>query len=271
MTTSPIDDYIHQVDHHLKLRGRARQQALDDLRDALNEAADAIDDAIALTGLPEDYAASLNDQFAPPGGRSGTILGIPNSLTRGIGRRMAGTFNPSDPRLIVPRVLGLGWTLNMGAVAVKLGLLNPDDVDDEILADAADHLGAVQLAAAVPIVLAAVATAGFGLRRHEAEQATGKPQTANLIIAVAMNAAGAGLLLASTDRQIPAAQRVTMPSLAASLATITAGVSAQYATRPKGQALVISAIGLMLPVNLLCSYLPVRAALTRSQSSRKDD
>lgn len=268
MTTSPIDDYIHEVDHHLKLRGRARQQALDDLRDALNEAADAIDDAIALAGLPEDYAASLNDQFADSG-RSDTILGIPNSLTRGIGRRMAGTFNPSDPHLIVPRVLGLGWTLNMGAVAVKLGMLNPDDVDDEILADAADHLGAAQLAAAVPIVLAAVATAGFGLRRHEAEQATGKSQTANLIVAVAMNAASAGLLVASTDRQTPSAQRVTMPSLAASLATITAGISAQYGTRPKGQALVIAASALMLPVNLLFSYVPVRAALKRSQSSKK--
>ena len=38
MTTSPIDDYIHEVDHHLKLRGRARQQALDDLRDAADRA-----------------------------------------------------------------------------------------------------------------------------------------------------------------------------------------------------------------------------------------
>ena len=51
MNDSPIDDYVNQVDKHLKLRGKARKQALDDLRDALNEAVQAIDEAIGLVGL----------------------------------------------------------------------------------------------------------------------------------------------------------------------------------------------------------------------------
>ena len=117
-----IDDYVRQVESHLKLRGRARRQALNDLRDALREAAEAVDDAIAVAGRAQDYAACLDEQFGTSDGRFRTILGAPNSLGRGIGRRMAGTFNPADERLLVPRVFGIGWTINMGAVAVKLGI-----------------------------------------------------------------------------------------------------------------------------------------------------
>lgn len=268
MTTSPIDDYIHQVDHHLKLRGRARQQALDDLRDALNEAADAIDDAIALTGLPEDYAASLNDQFAPPGGRSGTILGIPNSLTRGIGRRMAGTFNPADERLLVPRVFGIGWTINMGAVAVKLGWLRPDDLDDEVLAEAAEHLmGPAQAAAGAQIGLAAASAVLLWDRRHEVRAETGESQTANLAFSIATPMVCAAILAAATDPKLPADTRVTMPALAAALATLATGASLQSAVHPKGQLIVLGASLAALADMLLLSYLPVRSALKRGWRS----
>ncbi|MDY6049099.1 MAG: DUF5808 domain-containing protein [Corynebacterium sp.] len=37
------------------------------------------------------------------------------------------TFEPENPALLVPRTIGLGWDLNLGAVAVKLGLIRPDD------------------------------------------------------------------------------------------------------------------------------------------------
>lgn len=36
-------------------------------------------------------------------------------------------FEPENPKLWVPRTVGAGWELNIGAVAVKLGLLRPDD------------------------------------------------------------------------------------------------------------------------------------------------
>lgn len=45
-------------------------------------------------------------------------------------------FNPEDPRFLVPRLLGAGWSINFGAVAVRLGLLRPDDT----IADLAEHL-----------------------------------------------------------------------------------------------------------------------------------
>lgn len=36
-------------------------------------------------------------------------------------------FEPENPSLFVPRSFGIGWDLNTGAVAVKLGLIRPDD------------------------------------------------------------------------------------------------------------------------------------------------
>lgn len=37
------------------------------------------------------------------------------------------SFEPENPRLLVPRRLGLGWDLNLGAVAVRAGWIRPDD------------------------------------------------------------------------------------------------------------------------------------------------
>ncbi len=46
---------------------------------------------------------------------------------RGMGERLTGSlWNPADERLFLPRALGWGWDLNLGAVAVRLGLIEPD-------------------------------------------------------------------------------------------------------------------------------------------------
>ena len=268
MNDSPMDDYIAQVDRHLILRGRARQQALDDLRDALREAAEAIDEAIALTGDPQDYASALNEQFADSNQEQPrTIFGMPNSFTRGIGDRIAGTFDPSDERLIIPRVFGLGWTINMGAVAVRLGLLNADDVDDEILADAAERLTPAQITTIAAIAASGVAAGAFFRHRSAAKKITGKSQTGNLIAAALLPLISAALLAASTDPGTPPNRRLTLPSVAASLALVATGASLQSAIRPGRQSIVVVTTLTSLPLEFLLSYWPVRIALKHSQST----
>jgi len=42
---------------------------------------------------------------------------------------------PADDRIIVPHALGMGWAINLGAVAVRLGVLQPDDADEETTID----------------------------------------------------------------------------------------------------------------------------------------
>lgn len=264
MTESPIDTYINEVAKQLKLRGHNRRQALADLRELLTEAAAATSPAQAIVeaGQPHEYAANLDEQFANDSANK-TILGIPNSFTRGIGARMAATFNPTDERVFIPRVFGAGWTLNMGALAVRLGLLNPDDIDDEVLDTANDYLPLTRLAASVPVMAGAAATALLWRRRQQAAAATGKSQTPSLVFGVAVPVIAAGLLVASADYQEPAQQRLTMPAIAASLGLLTAGTNTQSALRPNGRGFVLAAVAASIPASLLLSYLPVRAAVRK--------
>jgi|GEM_PF-3520360 len=58
----------------------------------------------------------------------GKVFGVPYDFrgftSAGVQMRI---FQPEDPRVIVPRTMGVGWDINFGAVAVKLGLIRPDD------------------------------------------------------------------------------------------------------------------------------------------------
>ena len=60
------------------------------------------------------------------------MLGVPTALSpRGLVHRAARSFSPADP-LLVPRAYGIGWDVNLGALAVRAGLAHPDDLDDDL-------------------------------------------------------------------------------------------------------------------------------------------
>ncbi len=88
------------------------------------------------------------------------ILGIPVSFDglSSMEARLRG-FEPENPQLFVPRTFGAGWDLNIGAVAVRLGLIRPDDS----LPDLAAHIPASTITTLrlAPVIGAlTVATAG---------------------------------------------------------------------------------------------------------------
>lgn len=65
------------------------------------------------------------------------VAGLPVSdVWRGDTDALMDCFEPENPRLLVPRKYGLGWSINLGAVAVKAGWIRPDDS----LPDLADHV-----------------------------------------------------------------------------------------------------------------------------------
>ncbi|OKL47026.1 hypothetical protein BSR28_06320 [Boudabousia liubingyangii] len=65
------------------------------------------------------------------------VAGLPVSdVWRGDTEALLDGFEPENPSLLVPRKYGLGWSLNVGAVAVKAGWIRPDDS----LPDLADHV-----------------------------------------------------------------------------------------------------------------------------------
>lgn len=257
--------YIDSVAAHLTLRGAAREQALADLQDLLREL-----DPEEL-GCPAEYASALNEQFGASPGLPERLLGVPLSLISGLGDRFAGTFDPADERLLVPRLFGMGWTLNMGRLAVLLGLLRPDDVDDEILDDATDHLELPQAAAGLAIGAAAGTTALMAYRRREIEARSGESLTGGIVAGTLIPVVAAALLTASTDRSRPSAQRLTMPAVSAGLATITASASLQQLRRPGGSAYAFAGAAAAAAVQLSLSFLPVRAALRGRWSAQRSD
>ena len=40
-----------------------------------------------------------------------------------------------DPRILQPHLLGFGWSINWAAVATKLGIVRPDDIDGEVISE----------------------------------------------------------------------------------------------------------------------------------------
>ena len=141
-----------------------RREVLDDLlayfTDHLDSGATRADvEALAATvGEVADVAG--DDEDGEPSHRR--FGGVPIDLTPPTAERVAHTWwNPRDERIFVPRVFGLGWALNVGAVAVKLGVIEPDAEDEpfESTPEAAFRQGLV-----VPALLSAAVVAHYALR-----------------------------------------------------------------------------------------------------------
>ena len=159
----PLADYVARVRAHLGGAAPALEEDLAELAASLHEAAAAQgqEAALAAQGPADRYAAALigatgvaGDQADESSGGSRRpaprVLGVPVALSpRGLSERAARSFSPADP-VLVPRAYGVGWDLNLGALAVRAGLAHPDDLDDDL------SLGPAQSAAlsAAPALLA---------------------------------------------------------------------------------------------------------------------
>lgn len=144
-----IDTYFGRVHGALLVAAAGEcEDAVDDLRDHVLEeltvgagtAADVIR-ALAELGPPEVLAARYADEGPEDEPRRlsevdsvrlhGKVLGMPYDVRVPNSDRIASRWwNPMDPRLFVPRVFGLGWGINFGALAVKVHLVRPDDEDE---------------------------------------------------------------------------------------------------------------------------------------------
>ena len=159
-----IDEYLAAVRAALSdVPARQRDEALTELESLMRADAERRGEqaAIEALGYPRAYARSIRlaltgEEDGPtPQGR---ILGLPYDFRGANASRLAERiWNPADPRVFMPRLFGVGYTLNFGAIAVKLGLIRPDDAGDESYERIPD--GAVAGALAVPAVLAAAVLA----------------------------------------------------------------------------------------------------------------
>lgn len=126
---------------------------------------------LAELGPPERLArafADASDEVADGdagGARRGTslvgrVLGMPYDVRTPTSDRIASrVWDPSNPHVLVPKALGLGWTVNFGALAVKARLVRPDDEDAPFAAAPAGVVAATLAAPAVVVVVLGVLVA----------------------------------------------------------------------------------------------------------------
>jgi len=251
-----------------------RTAALDDLRAALLDGATE-----AELGTPAEYAAHVLDAFAAdadPAHGEGEVFGMPYE-TRGPSDASVRSriWAPADPKIFVPRMFGVGWTVNLGAVAVRLGLLRPDDWDDESLNEVDPRLLTALRYAPIAWAAATVVISVRTMRRGEPvpTQWDGRgrpsgwstPSSALLPAAIAAGFAAWGIRSTSGD------DRMIRPGLGAagaSLGCAVAVLTSRSAKHPEQNAPVhtlLAVAGTVLPVHIA---LPVAVAL-RARMSRR--
>lgn len=125
------EEFLAEVSAQIHGSTAHKKQALDDLRDLLNAGISPEE-----LGDPREYAAMVSSETEQPS-------------------RYGRVWDPTNPKLFVPRVIGFGWDLNLGALAVKLGWLRPDDIDSDVIGAAPEW--AMRLSAGLPVMGAAIA------------------------------------------------------------------------------------------------------------------
>ncbi|OYO11600.1 hypothetical protein CGZ94_14315 [Enemella evansiae] len=257
-----MNPYTRAVSGHLRgIRAADRRQALSDLDDLLSDGAVTADEL----GPPEAYAANLREQLGRRSRRWGGF---------GLGRAtLARVWNPADPRLFVPRALGLGWRLNVGALAVRLGWLRPDDADRDVLAAIPAGVRLLQqtmpgvLATATVVAAARSWRAGDRVpaRFDPAGRVTGWVDRRWLLAPSAVAVAAAGWAwLPGTDEDAV----LVRPALAASVAATTATVlwvGLRAHREPTAARVWLGPLVFAAPVvtELAATVLPVRSGLAR--------
>ena len=157
-----IEQYVAAVRAALAdVPSRDREEAVAELESLLRADAERRGERAAIedVGYPHAYARAIRialtgeEEGARPQGR---ILGLPYDFRGANATRMAERmWNPADPRILMPRLFGVGWTFNFGAIAVRLGLIRPDDAGDESYERI--PTAAVRATLAVPAMLGAAA------------------------------------------------------------------------------------------------------------------
>lgn len=159
--------YLDDLETALReaVRPRDRVDALAEVRELLwlAEAQGRLDEQLAELGPPRAFAADLLDELltrSPLVGRFGPFpydwrFPTPEQIRRTI-------WDPSDPHVLRPRLFGVGWTLNFGAMATRLGWVRPDDEGEEL--DAAVPAWMNHATEVLPLVVTAGTTAYLASR-----------------------------------------------------------------------------------------------------------
>jgi hypothetical protein len=212
---------------------------------------------------------------------SGRVLGIPYDLRPPTAERIASRWwDPLNPRIFVPRLFGAGWTVNFASVAVRLGLVRPDDEDVPFglvpgrwltAALALPLAVAAALAALIAVVQPALpASVPVSLSiSGDAEGFASKGMALALPVCMTL----LGLVLASWTwaKRRPPLPRVAAGALATMLATISIAAYGQQAAAAYGHAgIAILITGMIASLALPFALLVILSRVGRTAEQRRD-
>jgi hypothetical protein len=217
---------------------------------------------------------------------SGTLLGVPYELRPPTGDRVTRMWDPMNPHVLVPRVWGAGWDINFGALAVRLGMVRPDDEDVPFASVPERYLA---IAWIVPLVFAAAFAAMVALYQaglpdqvavhwgiNGAADRFDAKSTA-LVWPVLITLIGLVSVGSAWIRRRPPLNRAAAGALATLLCSISAfayGQTVWTSLGHPGNALMIAGVAscLVLPFVLLVTLSRVgRAAEVRRDLNKKGD
>jgi hypothetical protein len=273
-------DYLRAVRAHLGGLSRAdRRRALEALSAQLEELAEVGGDPVAVLGEPGHYATGLLDALAEePSSGSGIwrVFGVPVETRGPVSAQVRSrVWDPANPHLFVPRLFGVGWALNLGAVAVRAGLIRPDDADADVLRSIPERdLSAARL---VPLIVAGATAAALALSWRSLPSSvasgfgmTGKPRGDapkwTLLGAVALSL---GPALWAQRKNAPVEDALVRAARATSLSVISASVVAAtvaQARHPRGRwgLLTVAALPAAAAGSLAVIVMPLRSGLRRA-------
>ncbi len=286
-----IAEYFSRVRAALPARARGEcEEAIEDLRthviERLGETAGVSADLariLAELGSPEDLAAGLAESVEKEkrSPLSGSVLGVPYELRPPTAERIASRWwNPLDPRLFMPRLFGIGWTVNFASIAVRLGLVRPDDEDVPFALVPGRRLAvalALPLALAAGLaILAAVcqpSLPAFLADRYAIAGKAGRltPKWAALALPVCMTVLGAGLAGWTWIRRRPPLSRVAAGALGTALASISIGGYGYYAAVALGgPAVAILIAGIAGALLLPFALFVILSRIGRAAEQKRD-
>lgn len=207
---------------------------------------------LAELGTPEALAAEVAAANPENAGDSrsgipshGQLLGVPYDLRLPSSAREASRWwNPLDRRVLVPKSWGVGWTVNFGALAVRTGVVRPDD-EDVPFGAVPPRTVAATLAAPVAMLAAVGTLAAVSWRRLPetvptkwslSGEVTDHGSRASTVLGLVGLAAVPTAMAAGVHlRQRPALDRVGASAQSLLLATTSLSVLAQTVYTARGR------------------------------------
>lgn len=257
--SAAIDQYFERFRAAVLAAGeRVDDDTVDDLRDHVLDrvgAAGTLADVtrvLAQLGTPQALAAEVTaaspQDDGPPRRRiasHGRLLGVPYDVRPPSSAREASRWwNPLDRRVLVPKSWGVGWTVNVGALAVRTGVVRPDD-EDVPFGAVPPRTVAATLAAPVAVLAAVGAVAATTWRRLPATVPTTwslsgdvkahGPRDSTVLGLVGLAAVPTAMAAVVHARRSPALDRVAASAESLLLATTALSVLAQTVHTARGR------------------------------------